>query len=64
RQGKVYHRSFSTAANMQFYIATFLHFIVGADRDNTQQELEDKHVLFMTDDRDHYIDKLFARLGF
>ncbi|MDR7868190.1 MAG: hypothetical protein RIN56_15440, partial [Sporomusaceae bacterium] len=31
RQGKVYHRSFSTAANMQFYIATFLHFIVGAD---------------------------------
>ncbi len=29
---------------------------------NTQSELEDKHVLFMTDDRDHYIDKLFAKL--
>ncbi|WP_059280048.1 DEAD/DEAH box helicase family protein [Dehalococcoides mccartyi] len=29
---------------------------------NTQKELEDKHVLFMTDDRDHYIDKLFAKL--
>lgn len=30
--------------------------------DNTQDELEDQHVLFMTDDRDRYIDKLFARL--
>ncbi|MBI5141307.1 MAG: DEAD/DEAH box helicase family protein [Nitrospirae bacterium] len=30
--------------------------------DNTQDELEDMHVLFMTDDRDRYIDKLFARL--
>ena len=28
----------------------------------TQEELEDQHVLFMTYDRDHYIDKLFARL--
>ena len=28
----------------------------------TQDELEDRHVLFMTDDRDSYIDKLFARL--
>lgn len=26
---------------------------------NTQKELEDKHVLFMTDDRDGYIEKLF-----
>jgi hypothetical protein len=30
--------------------------------DNTQPELEAKNVLFMTDDRDHYIDKLFAKL--
>ncbi len=30
--------------------------------DKTQLELEDKHVLFMTDDRDHYIDKLFSKL--
>jgi hypothetical protein len=30
--------------------------------DNTQDELEDMHVLFMTNDRDRYIDKLFARL--
>lgn len=30
--------------------------------DDSQAELEDKHVLFMTDDRDHYIDKLFAKL--
>lgn len=30
--------------------------------DNTQAELEDMHVLFMTDDRNRYIDKLFARL--
>ena len=30
--------------------------------DNTQAELEDMHVLFMTDDRDNYVDKLFARL--
>jgi hypothetical protein len=30
--------------------------------DNTQDELEDMHVLFMTNDRDNYIDKLFARL--
>ena len=30
--------------------------------DNTQDELEDMHVLFMTNDRDKYIDKLFARL--
>lgn len=30
--------------------------------DNTQPELEDKHVLFMTDDRDRYIDKLFIKL--
>ena len=30
--------------------------------DSSQQELEDKHVLFMTDDRDHYVDKLFAKL--
>jgi hypothetical protein len=29
---------------------------------NTQDELEDMHVLFMTNDRDRYIDKLFARL--
>ena len=30
---------------------------------NTQKELEDKHVLFMTDDRDHYLDKLFAKIN-
>lgn len=30
--------------------------------DNTPEELEDMHVLFMTDDRDRYIDKLFDRL--
>ncbi len=30
--------------------------------DSTQDELEDMHVLFMTDDRDRYIDKLFDRL--
>lgn len=30
--------------------------------DNTQDELEDMHVLFMTNDRDRYIDKLFTRL--
>lgn len=30
--------------------------------DNSQVELEDMHVLFMTDDRDKYIDKLFDRL--
>jgi len=30
--------------------------------DNTQDELEDMHVLFMTEDRDRYIDKLFTRL--
>jgi hypothetical protein len=30
--------------------------------DNTQDELEDMHVLFMTNDRDRYIDKLFSRL--
>lgn len=29
---------------------------------NAQDELEEMHVLFMTDDRDRYIDKLFARL--
>ena len=30
--------------------------------DNTQDELEEMHVLFMTNDRDRYIDKLFSRL--
>jgi len=30
--------------------------------DNSQAELESKHVLFMTDDRDRYIDKLFTRI--
>ena len=30
--------------------------------DKTQDELEDMHVLFMTNDRDGYIDKLFFRL--
>ncbi len=30
--------------------------------DKSQDEIEDMHVLFMTDDRDRYIDKLFARL--
>ena len=30
--------------------------------DNTQEDLENRNVLFMTDDRDGYIDKLFARL--
>ena len=29
---------------------------------NTQEELENMHVLFMTNDRDRYIDKLFTRL--
>jgi hypothetical protein len=29
---------------------------------NTQQELEAKHVLFMTNDRDGYLDKLFGKL--
>lgn len=29
---------------------------------DTQSELEERHVLFMTDDRDGYIDKLFAFL--
>ena len=31
--------------------------------DNTQDEIEDMHVLFMTNDRDRYIDKLFAKLS-
>ena len=30
--------------------------------DKTQDELENMHVLFMTDNRDRYIDKLFTRL--
>jgi len=30
--------------------------------DNSQNELEEKHVLFMTNDRDRYIDKLFEKL--
>jgi len=30
--------------------------------DDSQAELESKHVLFMTDDLDRYIDKLFTRL--
>ena len=30
--------------------------------ENTQAELEAKNVLFMTDDPDHYVDKLFAKL--
>lgn len=30
--------------------------------DDSQAELESKHVLFMTDDRDGYIDKLFTKL--
>jgi len=30
--------------------------------DNTQDELEDQHDLFMTDDRDRYIDKHFSKL--
>ncbi|PKL44161.1 MAG: restriction endonuclease subunit R [Candidatus Riflebacteria bacterium HGW-Riflebacteria-1] len=30
--------------------------------DNSQAQLEEKHVLFMTDDRDHYIEKLFSKL--
>jgi hypothetical protein len=30
--------------------------------DNTQDELENMNVLFMTNDRDRYIDKLFAKL--
>jgi hypothetical protein len=29
---------------------------------DSQKELEDKHVLFMTDDREHYLDKLFSKL--
>ena len=33
-----------------------------AQGEHLQNELEDQHVLFMTDDRDHYIDKLFNRL--
>ena len=28
----------------------------------SRQELESMHVLFMTEDRDHYVDKLFAEL--
>jgi len=28
----------------------------------TREELENMHVLFMQDDRDGYIDKLFAKL--
>ena len=28
----------------------------------TQDEFENNHVLFMTDDRDHYIEKLFSKL--
>ncbi len=31
-------------------------------KDATQEELEAKHVLFMTDDRDGYLDKLYAWL--
>jgi len=30
--------------------------------DNTQEELENKNVLFMTNDRDQYIDKLFLKI--
>lgn len=30
--------------------------------DNTQDELEEQHVLFMTDNRDRYISKLFSKL--
>lgn len=30
--------------------------------DSTQQELEDKHVLFMTDDPDGYLDKMYSKL--
>lgn len=30
---------------------------------NLQGELEDMHVLFMTDDRDHYVGKLFTKLA-
>ncbi len=30
--------------------------------DSSREELEANNVLFMTDDRDHYIDKLFSRL--
>jgi hypothetical protein len=30
---------------------------------NSRQEMEEKHVLFMADDRNKYIDKLFAALG-
>jgi len=30
--------------------------------EKTQSELEDQNVLFMTNDRDHYLDKLFASL--
>ena len=29
---------------------------------DTQEELEERHILFMTDDRDGYIDKLFDKL--
>lgn len=31
--------------------------------DKTQEELEDEHVLFMTDDRYGYFDKLFKKIG-
>lgn len=30
---------------------------------NTQKELEDMHILFMADDRDHYIDKLMKEIA-
>jgi hypothetical protein len=30
--------------------------------DSSWEDLEANNVLFMTDDRDHYIDKLFSRL--
>ena len=29
---------------------------------SSQEDIEDRHVLFMTDDRDRYIDKLFSKL--
>ncbi len=29
---------------------------------DAREELENRHILFMTDDRDHYIEKLFTRL--
>ncbi|MBK9622562.1 MAG: DEAD/DEAH box helicase family protein [Candidatus Obscuribacter sp.] len=31
--------------------------------EQTRAELEEKHVLFMTDDRDHYLDKLFTKIA-